>query len=281
MGKRDQLARLAMETDRIVEIGGYVDPRSGVFVDLGESIQDAIRSTAVHDAPVEKPANATIDGDRAGTISVDNETTVAALLRLAGLPHGGTWCLLNFASPRNPGGGYQRGSDAQEESLARSSALAECLRSVPEFYAREYAARPVGTGNLVHSGNVPFFRDAYGNLLEAPIAASVISGVAVNQSAITQNDSLRRKISPKDIAGIMTGYVGNVLHLAAEKGERSLILGAWGTGVFGQSAEQVARAFATMLIDRDCRSLFDRIHFAVPASASDDATLIAFRKALT
>merc|ERR1712029_910488 len=35
--------------------------------------------------------------------------------------------VLNFASARNPGGGFTTGAEAQEESLARSSGIYPCL----------------------------------------------------------------------------------------------------------------------------------------------------------
>ncbi len=75
------------------------------------------------------------------TIEVRNETTLAGIARL--LADGaGPVAALNFASARNPGGGFLNGSQAQEESLARSSALHASLLSKFEFYERHRARRP-------------------------------------------------------------------------------------------------------------------------------------------
>jgi uncharacterized protein (TIGR02452 family) len=49
---------------------------------------------------------------------VGNETTLHAARRLAQAEPGGRVLALNFASARHPGGGFLKGSQAQEESLA-------------------------------------------------------------------------------------------------------------------------------------------------------------------
>lgn len=46
----------------------------------------------------------------------------------------GKVAVLNFFSARNPGGGFLKGSNAQEEALARSSDLYCYLKNHNEFY---------------------------------------------------------------------------------------------------------------------------------------------------
>ena len=48
-------------------------------------------------------------------------------------PPGDVVCL-NFASTKNPGGGFLRGSQAQEESLARASGLYACISPMTGYY---------------------------------------------------------------------------------------------------------------------------------------------------
>merc|ERR1719273_1331882 len=50
--------------------------------------------------------------------------------------------VLNFASARNPGGGFSTGAEAQEESIARSSGLYPCLtKYFSEFFVPNRRAK--------------------------------------------------------------------------------------------------------------------------------------------
>ena len=71
--------------------------------------------------------------------------------------------VLNLASASSQGGGFLEGSRAQEEYLARSSGLYECLRKNQMYgYYRE-GLGPLYTDRLtsffmIYSPNVPVFR---------------------------------------------------------------------------------------------------------------------------
>jgi uncharacterized protein (TIGR02452 family) len=73
---------------------------------------------------------ATTSPEREPCIEVVNETTLQGIAALheEGAERIGA---LNFASAKNPGGGFLNGSEAREESLARSSALYASLQQVP------------------------------------------------------------------------------------------------------------------------------------------------------
>jgi uncharacterized protein (TIGR02452 family) len=78
-----------------------------------------------------------------------------------------------FASARRPGGGFLTGAQAQEESIARASALHACLRVVGDFYAYQ-RRRPELTysDRVIYSPAVPVFRDDTGALLPVPSRVS-------------------------------------------------------------------------------------------------------------
>ena len=81
-------------------------------------------------------------------ITLARETTLQALARLANTGGGHLACL-NFASAKNPGGGFLGGAQAQEESLARSSALYPCLLEQRDHYERNRAET---VGSLLAGG---------------------------------------------------------------------------------------------------------------------------------
>ena len=97
---------------------------------------------------------------------VSAETTGAAALRLRG--EGGERVLaLNFASAKNAGGGFINGAKAQEEDLARASALYPCLIGQRGYYeANRRCGSMIYTDHLIYSPDVPFFRDDGWALLE-------------------------------------------------------------------------------------------------------------------
>lgn len=70
-----------------------------------------------------------------------------------------TICALNFASFKNPGGGFLNGMDSQEESLCHASGLYNILRSFSSSYYAEN--RELLNGSLyknrsIYSPDVPF-----------------------------------------------------------------------------------------------------------------------------
>src|SRR5687768_15049676 len=126
-------AALAKEAVAICEAGSYSAP-SGTRVSIEAALREASEGTRLHALEGElEPAAAA--GPSAHVVEVSAETTIAALQRLHA-EEGGHLACLNFASAKNPGGGFLGGAEAQEESLARSSGLYPCLLKAPEYYAR-------------------------------------------------------------------------------------------------------------------------------------------------
>jgi uncharacterized protein (TIGR02452 family) len=156
--KKSTRMKWASETVSICEAGSYLAP-SGRSVRIADLIKDALAGTILYSqenipAPEEnRPAVCT-------TFEVGNETTFSALARLTSDGMGGHIGCLNFASAKNPGGGFLTGAQAQEEALARSSALYPCLLKVPQYYERNRANRStIYLDLLIYSPSVPFFRN--------------------------------------------------------------------------------------------------------------------------
>src|SRR6185312_12808515 len=88
---------------------------------------------------------------------------------------------LNFASAKNPGGGFLGGAKAQEEDLCRCSALYTCQLTQSAYYEVNRATSSMlYTDNIIYSPDVPFFRDDRLQLLDEPFTVSIITAPAPN-----------------------------------------------------------------------------------------------------
>lgn len=266
---RSARARVARETLEACERGSYVAP-SGAVVSLREPLARAVAATVCADAA---PAPAAPRGET--VVEVVNETTLAAVEALAAARAGGLGCL-NFASAKNPGGGFLGGAEAQEESLARSSGLYPCLLTQQDaFYAPNRANRStLYLDRVVVSPFVPFFRRDDGAWLEAPHLATVLTAPAPNLGALRQHRSPEVALVPETLR--RRGAL--VLGLAAAHGVRRLVLGAWGCGVFRNDPAEVAATFARLLRGAYAGA-FERVVFGVYDRSRDKATLHAFERA--
>ncbi|SET09861.1 TIGR02452 family protein [Hymenobacter actinosclerus] len=209
-------------------------------------------------------------------VRVYQATTLEAVAQLKG-EFDRVGCL-NFASARNPGGGFLRGSQAQEESLARSSGLYPCLMRCPEMYAHN--RRPGSTGlysdYLGYSPAVPILRTDAGDWRPQPQLVDFITAPAVNAGALRRNSpDLLPQLEP-----VMRHRLRLVLAVAARHGIEALVLGAWGCGVFANDPAQVARIFAETLADPAIRTRFRRLDFAIYDPKPPHNTLKAFEQEL-
>ncbi|KAJ7244488.1 hypothetical protein C8J57DRAFT_1031630, partial [Mycena rebaudengoi] len=91
--------------------------------------------------------------------------------------------VLNFASAEQPGGGFINGASAQEESIARSSALYESLMTptAQQFYTLHSAHGKGGyySHAMVYSPHVVVFRADDGSWAE-PMEVDVVTSPAVH-----------------------------------------------------------------------------------------------------
>jgi uncharacterized protein (TIGR02452 family) len=277
--KRSNRMELAKRTVDIVERGSYVSA-SGRTVDIAATVSECRAGTTFH-APedMKRLRREVLTQSAEGfstTFEVVNETTLAGIARLASSGNDKV-AALNFASAKNPGGGFLNGSQAQEESLARSSALHASLLCAWEFYERHRSSSSLLYSDaMILSPECPIFRDDSGALLEEPHLATFITSAAPNAGAAATN-------RPEELAQIPDVFERRceyVLALAASQGYKNLVLGAWGCGVFRNDPEIVAKTFATHL-----RGVwfgrFDQVVFSVLDSSASRDTFAAFQRAFT
>ena len=241
-----RLRAIARDTVAYADRGHY----PGATGEVALRVAPAVAGTRLH-LPDEVLPSADPSGDPP-VVEVTGESSLAATQRL-GAP---VACLV-FASARNAGGGFLNGAQAQEESIARASALYPCLRAAGAFYAHHRAHSDLlYSDRVIHSPDVPVFRDDRGALLPEPYPVSFLTAAAPNLGALLRS----QPESAADVPATLTRRAARVLQVAAAHGHRRLVLGAWGCGVFANDPATVAAAFEEAL--RRTRS-FDHVTFAV------------------
>jgi len=269
---RQKFAQIGQETVVIAAEGRY-RTAGGATVDIADSVRRCVENTRLirpGDWPsIVRTGRSAPDLPEAARVDVTPETTLAAARRLVEREGVHRLLVLNFASAKNPGGGFLGGSRAQEESLARSSALYASLQAAQEYYDQNRRARStLYTDHAIVSPEVPVFRDDDGTLLDRPYEVTFFTMPAVNAGALRPGGGDHAKVEP-----VMAGRVEKVLSLAAAEGFEHLLLGAWGCGVFRNDPRLIARLFFEALFgEGGWGRKFRRVVFAVfdPTSAGEN-----------
>ncbi|MEU9014853.1 TIGR02452 family protein [Streptomyces sp. NPDC048479] len=266
-----RLRGIAKQTEAIVETGNYLGP-DGREVPIGRAVTAALAGTRMYGP---EAVQVTPDADRTTAFEVTGESSTEAARRLTAADQAPV-AVLNFASARNPGGGYLNGAQAQEEALCRASALYATLLRAPEFYDHHRAERnPFYTDRVIHSPGVPVFRDDRGRLLDAPYTVGFLTSPAPNAGVITSRSPDQAHRIPSALAA----RAERVLETAVEHGYRRLVLGAWGCGVFRNDPAAVAGAFHALLTGSGrFAGHFEEVVFAVLDRTAEGSTLEAFRR---
>ena len=174
--------------------------------------------------------------------------------------------VLNFASYKEPGGRIIDGSMAQEEALCHTSALYNVLKCLTSYYEwnRQHLNRALYLNRGIYSPEVPF---VFGDSM---IKCDVITVAAPNKNAAQKYC----KVSDEENSLVLRGRIRFVLDIAETNQVDTLILGAYGCGVFGQDPTEVAEIFLELL--ESGKYSFRKVVFPIPAGK--DGNLIAFEK---
>jgi len=178
--------------------------------------------------------------------------------------------VLNFASATKPGGGFLNGAQAQEESIARSSTLYQtlCTDAAQEFYRLHnyHSSSSFYTHAMIYSPDVEIFRDDEGKWTK-PISVDVLTCAAVHAGEVRESwkGSTGRWELEDKIKSVMMERMGRILYLFERMNVRNIVLGSFGTGVFGNDVDVVAKLWADLLLARTARfkGSFDRVMFAI------------------
>lgn len=261
---------IASETLAVINNGYYINSLKEK-VDVKDLVNKAVDGTElIEEFKDGETSNASFNKLKPVIV---NNTTINTIIELRNSGINGNIVALNFASAKNPGGGFETGANAQEESIARASSLYPCLIKCSEFYEFHRKQRsPLYSDKMIYSPDVPIFRDDSGEFLNKPVLCSIITSPAVNA-----NVARGREISQSIINETMNIRIKNILKLALSKNPSAIVLGAFGCGVFGNNPIEVASMFALQLKE-NMKSNDIKIVFAI---YDRNMTMIdAFRKEL-
>ena len=242
---------------------------NGSVVDLGAMIDHCVSNTVCfgpHDELSVQPPDHLCALTR---IEVTQETTLAACARICARQRqkkqrGLSVACLNFASAVAPGGMFMDGTNTQEDALARSSALYASLGSnqALPMYQHNRSCHSVNRGlysdAMIFSPAVPVFRDDEGSL-HAPYRVSVISAPAVDRPFCAG-------VPEWQIQQTMHNRARKILTVAVNNGVNHLILGAWGCGIFGHRATDIAQLFFSLLTQEPFQNRFVSVTFPMTES---------------
>jgi uncharacterized protein (TIGR02452 family) len=266
-------AMLAQNTLSIMQDGHYTSP-VGKSVSIAATLAKARAGTTLYqpdDCETLLQRAEAVPALASATLTVSRRTTLEAGRELAQTSD--AVACLNFASAKNPGGGFLGGAQAQEESLARSSGLYATLQTQLSFYQHHRAGEScLYSHHAIYSPNVPVFRDDEGRLLDEPWECAFITSAAVNAGAIHQNEPAR----VREIVPVMEERTRMVLAIAIAHGCQTLVLGAWGCGVFRNDPTTIAAVFSRVLSEAAFQNKIQHIEFAVYDPTSNGAIFGAF-----
>ena len=268
----------ARQTLNIMEQGYYeIDNQKVEIKDLLEhSVKKSMLLTPEQGAVLlqayEQPKYAAKEAMPEAYLRVWNCSAVDAILKLCA-ERKQEIAILNFASAKNPGGGFLNGAMAQEESLAASSCLYKTLTAHEEYYQNNRLCNTMMyTDHAIYSPDVAFFRDGRFRLLTEPVTASVLTLPAVNMGQV-----LLKGENVQEAERIMRRRMKLSLAIFAEQKCRHIILGAYGCGVFRNDPKQIAAWWKELLENEFCNT-FDQIIFAVLDRSSTQSCIQAFQE---
>lgn len=170
--------------------------------------------------------------------------------------HSNKTALLNFASFKNPGGKFLDGARAQEECLCHESNLYNILSQFQNnFYTPNLKClnRSLYQNKALYSKEVLFLHD------QQEMKCDVITCAAPNYKAAHRFQG----VTQKENFTVLEGRIKFIIDIAEEQQVETLILGAFGCGVFGQDPKEVAQLFKKYL---DKTKYIHKVIYAIPNS---------------
>lgn len=222
-----------------------------------DEIQECIQNTIVYDGNIDVMREDESSGKQDMVLFATD--TVSALF---GTDEScGKTAVLNFASYKHPGGGFIRGSMAQEEALCHESFLYNVLNAFDTTFYEYNRAHSQHKGlyanRMLYTPGVRFFHDGKTKTTD------VITCAAPNRSL----GEINGNVSEEENLDALSDRIAFIYDAAEANHVDTLILGAYGCGVFKQNPKDVACAFR--ILSRG-RYHFRKVIFAVPDETSNN-----------
>lgn len=212
---------------------------------FNDKIKTSVRNTEIwDDTSVDKDI---VLGFGSPRIDVVNKDTVSALFDI----DEGRTVVLNFASYKNPGGGFLKGSSAQEESLCHDSVLYEIL-SDPDLssyyeFNKTRLNSSLYTNRALYSPDVLFERNG------VAVFADVLTCAAPNRYAFL---NYAHGVSESLNMAALDSRIKFVCDVIKRHDVDTAILGAFGCGVFAQDPKVVALLFKKEFARTDINTVY-------------------------
>lgn len=195
---------------------------------------------------------------------------------------GYTPAVLNLASNISPGGGYHKGNSAQEESLCQMSTLSQSLY---QFGNLKY--KHIKDANLpnypgvypldinfggIYSPDVVFFRNnrsKYYTLRDETFNTSIITVASLSNREKNSYTNDERKYFNNDGTLneegmiIESNKIRTIYRIALDNGHDSIVLGAFGCGVYKLLPSEISKLFYDILNEPEFKGNFKKIVFAI------------------
>lgn len=201
--------------------------------------------------------------------SLVNMTTIGACLYFQSLLNQNVG-VLNFASAIKAGGGWLSGKTAQEEDIMRKTTAFLSLLLQDEFYTSHSRNNPVYSDAIIYSPKTLIIRDDDFHFIE-PEAINLYTCAAINAT------ECRRMNINCNIRLEMAGRIDKIIRAMALNSEETIVLGAFGCGVFGNNPTEIAELFHESLVDDRRENEFKNIIFAVYDNSPTQQNYNAFK----
>ena len=173
--------------------------------------------------------------------------------------HSNKTAVLNFASFKNPGGKFLNGARAQEECLCHESNLYNILSQFQDsFYTPNLKClnRSLYQNKALYNEDVLFLHN------NQEIKCDVITCAAPNYQAAHRYQG----ITSQENLTTLDSRIKFVIDIAEEQQVETLILGAFGCGLFGQDPKEVSQLFKKYL---NKTKYIRNVIYAIPNSNRD------------